>query len=477
MRSTLTLTAVLLSAACSDDSSTGATPRGTGGSSGGAVDAGAGTGAGGVGSERGGTENAGGANGGGAAGSAPIPDAGTDATGARHAKLATTGAQLVVSGPELGLELTPADLATDADVFAIHQEFYGLPWDAFENQTEPPAEWVAVMDRLATSAKTAKKPVFLSITMLDGRRQSLAPRTTIEQGQVKTTENWAAACYDFAAAADGASKKAAYGRYVTYMVDKFSPAYLNLAIEVNLFFEKCPAAAAGVIDVANAAYDAVKQAHPGTVVFPSIQIDHLYGYANDACPDQTNRKACFDAAYAAISPLRRDRFAMSSYPYMNTIGTPANLPLDWFSRGAAVGGETPLVAETGWPSTDIVARLKDGTCPTIFSFTEAESAEYLARVLSDAETTGMDLVTWWSNRDLVAAPLMTDCPCSFDATWCAVLDLFRGPPASDGTDPQFYGEILLKAFGTMGIRSYDGTPKAAHYAEWSDYRARALVTR
>ena len=289
--------------------------------------------------------------------------------------------------------------------------------------------------RFSSAAVAANKPVFLSIRLLNGQRATLPAKPKIENGAVKTTDDWAAQCFDFRTAPDGASKRAAYLRYVTYMVEEFRPEYLNLAIEVNLFFEKCASATPGLIEVIDAAYDAVKTTAPKTAVFPSFQIDHLYGYSKDTCPDVSKRASCFDAAYGAIAPIKRDRFAMSSYPYMNEIGAPANLPADWFSRGAARKGERPLIAETGWLSTDLVGgEAKDGSCPKIFSFDEAESRAYLERVLRDADASsatdsgGMDLVTWWSDRDLVVGDLMTNCPCTFDTTWCTVLDILPRAP-------------------------------------------------
>jgi hypothetical protein len=333
------------------------------------------------------------------------------------------------------------------------------------------------MHRLSTAASDAGKPVFLSISMLNGQRETLASKTRIENGQVKADDGWAPRCYDFRTAADAAAKRTAYLRYVAYMVREFRPAYLNVAIEVNLFFEKCAAATPGLIEVIDATYDAVKKQAKDTVVFPSFQIDHLYGSSKDSCPDPSKRADCFDAAYAVIAPIKRDRFAMSTYPYMNEVGKPENLPVDWFSRGAARAAERPLIAETGWPSTDLVVKAKDGTCPKIFSFDETESLAYLKRVLGDAEASelGLDLVTWWSDRDLLVDDLMTNCPCTFDATWCTVLDIFRGPPTSGTVDTQLYGELLLKAFGTMGLRAYDGTPKAGHLAAWQRVKAQPFV--
>ena len=195
------------------------------------------------------------------------------------------------------------------------------------------------------------------------------------------------------------------------------------------------------------------------MTFPSLQIDHLYGYSKDSCPDATQRSACFDRLYAQISELRRDRFAMSSYPYLNGIGGVSALPADWFERGPRRAGQQGLIAETGWPSTALAAKSGNGTCLTVFEFSEQDSVAYLERVLADSARLGLDLVTWWSDRDLVPAQLMTNCPCSFDPTWCSVLDIFRGPAQPGAPEAQFYGEVLLKAFGSMGLRRYDGAAK------------------
>jgi hypothetical protein len=398
-------------------------------------------------------------------------DAPTDAPSKPRPKLAVTGAQLLVTGPALGLQLTRANLAEDADVFGVHQEFYGIPWAAFEQSTPPPAEWVAVMDELAAHAQSQQKPVFLSLNVLNGTRERLAATTRIAGGAVETDDNTSGVCYDFASAPDAAAKRAAYLRYVEFMVERFDPAYVNVAIEVNLFFEKCPGARDGLVQVINAAYDAIKAKRAARVVFPSFQIDHLYGYSEDSCSDQANRDRCFDAHYATLRGIQRDRFAMSSYPFLNGIASPVDLPADWFTRAAQRGGERGLIAETGWLSTALMARSSTGDCVQVFDYSPGYSAAYLRRVLLDAVESEIDLVTWWSDRDLVVSQAMTNCPCTFDGSWCSVIDVFRGPPQAGPTDTQLFGEILLKAFGTMGLREYDGTPKQALMTLWSSARS------
>jgi hypothetical protein len=405
------------------------------------------------------------------------PDAGPDAGGidagpTRPYRLASGGVQLLVDGG-LGLQITPANLSDDVEVIEVHQEFYGLPWDTFLDGGAPPPEWTAKMQEIAGAL--GGKPVFLSVSMLNGERDSLAARTDIVAGTVQSQDHWAAHCYDFAFAPDGAAMRAAYLAYVAWMVDLFAPTYLNVAVEVNLFFEKCPAALAGLIAVSNAAYDAAKAQRPTMIVFPSIQIDHLYGYSQDSCPNQNDRAACFDALYQQITPLKRDRFALSTYPPLGAATKPADLPGDWFTRGAARGNERPLVAETGWNSSPLIAQLRNGTCYTVFTDTEADETAYLDQLLNAAQDAGMDLVNWWSNRDLVVAPFMTACPCTFDATWCTVLNIARGPPSDGGFDTQFFGELAFKAFGTMGIRDYQGNVKPTVYARWQEARAMPIL--
>jgi hypothetical protein len=380
--------------------------------------------------------------------------------------LANAGVQFSVDGEHLGLQLTAANIADDADVVAVHFEFDGVPWNELEAGQEPLAEWTARVQQLAASVKALGRPVFLSISMLNGSRRSLAPRARLENGKLTTQDNWAANCYDFANAPDAAAKKAAFLRYEQRMIAAFSPRWLNYAIELNLYFEACPAGVPGLIAFANQAYDSAKSSDANLLAFPSVQIDHLHGYAKDSCPDASQRSQCFEKALAQVMQLKGDRFAISTYPFLQ--GTrAADLPSDWFERAAGRLGKIPLIAETGWLSTNIRAQL-GAACQTPLQSTPEEALAYLDLVLDAATRGKLELVTWWSDRDLLPAGLMTNCPCSFGATWCSVVDVFR---AAGGADPQaaFLGELGLKAFGSMGLRDYDGNAKPL-LAHWQGFR-------
>nr|HEX4312987.1 hypothetical protein [Kofleriaceae bacterium] len=397
---------------------------------------------------------------GGSAGDAAL----VDAAPARPL-LASGGVQVLVTGPAIGLQITPADLGSDDDVLEIHQEFYGVPWDQFLAHQAPPAAWVAIMDGIAANARATGKPVFLSVSMLNGGRDTLAAKTAVDgSGNVSATDDWAAHCYDFGSASDAAAIQQAYLDYVSWMIDEFGPQWLNFAIEVNLFDEPCHAQFPALVTAANATYAAIKAKQASIVAFPSFQIDHLYGVADGSCAG-SDQAACFDANYADISTMTRDRFAMSSYAINLGGMTVASLPADWFSRGAARAGEREIIAETGTNSTPVVIDDPNAGCEQLISGDEPTAAAYLSRVLGDAYAQHIEVVNWWSDRDLVVQQVMTDCPCTFDQTWCAVVAAFRG------TDPatEDFGELALKAFGTMGLRAYDGTPKSL-LATWQAAR-------
>jgi hypothetical protein len=332
------------------------------------------------------------------------------------------------------------------------------------------------MSQLASAARAAGKQVFLSLSPLDGNRSSLAPRVRVSNGTEVVESDWAPRCWDFRTAADGPTWRDAYVSYVEWMIDLFEPELLNVGIELNLWDVACPSAWDGMVDVVNAAYDAARSGRPGVPVFPSIQIDALYGLAPGSCPAGTDAGACYEAGYAHLARVKRDRFAISSYPYLGAVPSLEALPPDWFTRAARRGGERALIAEAGWLSTPLVAQTSDGACFTALTSDETFAAAYLDRLLSDAQGAEMDLVTWISDRDLLIAPLMTDCGCHQTAEWCAVRDLFRGPPPTGSEDTQLQGELRMKVFGAMGLRTYDGTPKPAVYRRWEESRRLPLDT-
>ena len=386
----------------------------------------------------------------------------------RHFALSSTGVQAAPGSPQFFSMADAADLATDTDVVSVHQDFFGVPWNTFAADAPPPAQWKATMDGLAS--EYAGRRIFLSLQLAGGtNRTYLADLAAVgTDGAFHVTGNWSAQCYDFATATDGSSMRLAFSRYVTWMVGEFDPEWINVGAEMNMFGAQCATAWPGIVDTERAAYDAAKAAKPSVIAFPSLQNDVLLG--RQMCPSG-DRAACYEANFAALANLKRDRFAISTYPMGDPVWTkPSDVDADYATRAADRAGEKLVFAETGWDSAKL-AGTRNGVCTTIGTYDEDEESAWLTRVLADADSHGSDLVTWWSNRDFLPASVSVSC--TYDSTWQPVVDVFR---ALGGSDPnaQFLGEIQLKFFGTMGIRNFDGTPKGAPYRTWKAAQARPL---
>src|SRR5262249_11513598 len=149
-----------------------------------------------------------------------------------------------------------------------------------------------------------------------GRHYLFDKASTGSDGRLHTQAAWSAECYDFATAPDGATTRAAYVAYVLWMMDRFDPAWLNVAVAINMFDGGCPSASPGLVGADRAAYEAAKAKTPSAIAFPSIQLDFLYGYQQATCPSPKKPSDCFDEAYERLARLERDRFAVSTYPYL-----------------------------------------------------------------------------------------------------------------------------------------------------------------
>jgi hypothetical protein len=220
-----------------------------------------------------------------------------------------------------------------------------------------------------------------------------------------------------------------------------------------------------LVDVERAAYDAAKAAG-AAVAFPSLQLEFLYGKAGDCVSaDDT----CFDVNYAKLASLKRDRFAVTTFPYLlQALRDPAAIRDDWFTRPGDRGGERTVIAETGWLGAPLVVTL-GAQCITGIPSSQTEQLTWFNKVLAAAERGKMDLVTWVSNRDVLPAGLMSSCPCTYDVAWCALISAIR-QSAGAAPDAQAGAEYAIKQFGAMGLRQYDGTPRLAFMARWEAVR-------
>jgi hypothetical protein len=253
------------------------------------------------------------------------------------------------------------------------------------------------------------------------------------------------------------------------MAGLFRPQHYVHAVEVSAYPSNCGAGAGwdSLVATANDAYQAVKNAHPNTMVYPSFIAMDLY--ANSA---QGYNAALVDS----LLPLLRDRLGLSLYP-QGSATDPALLPSDMLTRMRDHYPTEPriVVTETGWNSQTMRVGTP-ATCVDALVASEAQARSYLDWLLNRAQIDRVDVVTWWSARDLLPEFVMGMCyvtatpptyaACASDP-WCGAVNIFRGlQPAQPNI-----GEVLFKAFGTMGLRNYDGAAKSSLMDRWQAARA------
>ncbi len=172
----------------------------------------------------------------------------------------------------------------ERDLLSLHvDDFLAVPWSEFATSATPtlPAAWVARWTDLRDRARASGKTLYLAVSPL-GDRITLAPRVDAAGNAVA---HWAPVdakgCYRFATDPGAATYRTAYINYLKYVVQLVQPKYLSPAVEMNIQFNKCAAAdKAAYIAWYTQVDQAIRAAFPTLVVFPTMQVEHLYGVAD-----------------------------------------------------------------------------------------------------------------------------------------------------------------------------------------------------
>jgi hypothetical protein len=364
----------------------------------------------------------------------------------------------------------------DADVISVFAEYLGIPYEIFSSTSTPPSghPWVIQMSALAATARATGKPLMLQTVLA---RDRLTAKATDAGGTLRLDGAWAPRCLDFSLP-ENSYLGPAYTNYVTWMARAFAPRYLVVMVELNLYYVHCGGDTASwraFVDIQRASYDAVKSVDPLIIAFPSFKLEDLYGQTLDG----------FDVAgYNGLSRAKRDRLGLATYPFgvRRADGgwvNPYQLPGDYLTRvRTRYPSEPPVViTETGW-NTESLAVGYEGVCYSSFIYSAPSFAEaYLGFLIYSAYVGGFDLVSWWSNRDLIPAPVMTQCvtpatPPAFPEcvgdVWCVAIH--QAQQESPGFSLT-WTEVVFKVFGTMGIKSREGALKSGLHSLWKTFQA------
>ena len=366
----------------------------------------------------------------------------------------------------------------DKDLLSIHvDDFWGVPWNQC-NATgcTPPPAWVNQWTTFAADARATGKTLYLSLSPLAGRK-TLAARLDANGNK---TENWASVDADGCYSGFGTDTvyKAAYISYVKYLIDLVGPRYVSPGSEINIPFTQCPLQKAAWISWYTDVHDAIKAAYPSLPMFATFQLEHMYGIVNPqaACPGIVTVAACFDQRLTEVLAIPGDRIAFSTYPISWKFRNDYLLtyPTDTYTRVKNATPRKIWISETGWATVRMLASYPhggSGNCgavlypTTIANNTEQES--YMRWLLVEAQTQGFETVIWWLNRDYLDGGVAATCSCApATSDTCLLTDNFY---AGAGIT----GETLLRIFGNMALRNYDGTPRPAR-AAWREYFDRRL---
>ena len=368
----------------------------------------------------------------------------------------------------------------DKDLLSIHvDDFWGVPWDQCNaSGCTPPAAWVTQWTNFTNTARGQGKTLYLALSPLGGRK-TLAARLDANGNKI---ENWAPVdangCYPFASDASAATYKAAYISYVKYLIDRVGPRYVSPAVEMNIPFSQCPLQKSAWIAWYGDVHNAIKSAYPSLIVFPTFQVEHLYGIsdAQAACAAGTTLAACFDQPLSEALTIPGDRIAFSTYPigwkYLPDYSF--SYPTDTYARVKNATTRKIWIAETGWAAVKVLQGYPHGATGScgadLFPASIANSADqegYLRWLLAEAQTRGFETVIWWLNRDYLDGAVAATCPCDpATSDTCVLADIFISAGAATG-------ETLLRIFGNMALRTYDGSPRPARTA-WREYFDRSL---
>jgi hypothetical protein len=389
--------------------------------------------------------------------------------------MASTGIQVVPAGHGVQVIQNSSPsfpfsaLATDVDVISIFPEYLGIPYFEFFFWHTPPAThpWTVQMTAMATEAKATGKPIFLQLAFT---RANVVPLATDNAGVLKVS-NWAIGCPNLTDWLYAAAGKA-YLNYVAWMVKLFEPAYVVTMAEPNLYYGVCgkdtPSFRA-LLDITQQAYDIVKGVNPEIIAFPSFNLETLYGQSVNG----------FDQAqYDTLAGLKRDRLGLLTFPWFP--GNPYALPIDYLTRVRDRNPSEPriVITEAGWNSETVAVYFGlFNMCVDILYSDVTFQTDFLNFLIYSGYVGNFDLITWWSNRDMIAPNVLSKCyppatppdflQCAGDF-WCMAVNFNRAFP------PPFtlaeFGEVAFKAFGAMGLRHYDGTPKGG-LDVWNRYRA------
>lgn len=210
--------------------------------------------------------------------------------------------------------------------------------------------------------------------------------------------------------------------YAEYVALNYKPTYLAFGVEMNLYFNKNENDIDNFRALYLEAYDRIKSASPETAVTMTLQYEDLLSLLPTEDPHLTQWQLVLSFEESL------DVVAISTYPSF-AFPDAASIPENYYTQLSAFANDKDIViAEMGFASEAGVQGVNSGT--------EDDQAQFVRRIVREAEEMSMPVIIWFA-----------------------------------GWDPTYAKDSPYVAFQHIGLRRGDDSEKPA-WAVWSEHASR-----
>lgn len=307
------------------------------------------------------------------------------------------------------------DFGKHADVVLLQK---GIPWQEFLESSDVESKQITDITNQYILASQSNLEVIQVVDPLNGlNRREFAG----------LPENWDA---NFA----NPDVRVAFTNYTLRIVREFHPRYLGLASEINTYMDTSPEDAQNFVSLYHEVYAKIKAEAPDTQVFVTFQWEDLnnlfIGDPSGGTPYQIKWEL------VEVFEPNLDLWVISSYPFA-AFDSASEIPADYYTALLTRTDKLLAVAEGGFTSREVGP----------FHGNEQDQVDYLNAI----HTQIGERLTFWIYLTLN----------DFN------LDSYAKMMKKQGTGDDDINTLGM--FGSVGLRQFDGTPKAALQV-WDSFR-------
>ncbi|WP_291721428.1 glycosyl hydrolase 53 family protein [Bernardetia sp.] len=254
----------------------------------------------------------------------------------------------------------------NADIYSEHID-NTIPWDALINQTELPTAFTDEINS-KVNRKINSHPLLLSVSILNTLRTDLENDF---DGQVPT----------YTSLSDEHIENG-YFRYLEYLIDRLSPNYLVMAMEVNELKKNNPTKWEEYKQLGDNIRSRLKTKYPSLKIAESFTLHNWYEKPTDFVNEIRE--------YSSKS----DFLAISFYPFIMNKHTEEEFQAAFDFLHSQTSKPIAFVE-----TNTIAQNLSIPNLDVFIPSSQAEQKVYLETLLKNAQKQKYEFVIWWAHRD------------------------------------------------------------------------------